>query len=77
MSRIILDMSAGPTHQKIICSPNNDAYMCSQVLAKNYLDVIEAPKKKYFAFTNSAHSPNMEEPELFIQIFRKIALENQ
>ena len=51
-------------------------YMCSQVLAKKYLDVIDAPKKEFFAFTNSAHSPNMEEPERFIEVFRKIASEN-
>lgn len=51
-------------------------YMVSGVLAEKYLDVIEAPKKKFFAFANSAHSPNMEEPEKFIEIFRKISLEN-
>lgn len=51
-------------------------YMTSQVLAREYLDAIEAPKKEYFAFANSAHSPNMEEPEAFILIFRRIAAEN-
>lgn len=51
-------------------------YMVSGVLAKKYLDAIEAPKKEFFIFSNSAHSPNMEEPEKFIEIFRKIALEN-
>jgi pimeloyl-ACP methyl ester carboxylesterase len=50
-------------------------YMCSKVLAEKYLDVLEAPKKEFFTFANSAHSPNMEEPELFIQILRKIGLE--
>lgn len=54
----------------------NYDYMVSQVLAEKYLDVIEAPKKEFFSFANSAHSPNMEEPEKFIEIFRKIALEN-
>jgi len=48
-------------------------YMTSQVLAKKYLDTIEAPKKGFFAFENSAHSPNMEEPEKFVEVFRKIA----
>lgn len=51
-------------------------YMVSQVLAKQYFDAVEAPKKEFFAFANSAHSPNMEEPERFIEIFRKIAAEN-
>jgi pimeloyl-ACP methyl ester carboxylesterase len=41
-----------------------------------YLDTIEAPKKEFYAFANSAHSPNMEEPKEFIEVFRKIASEN-
>lgn len=52
-------------------------YMVSQALAEEYLDVIDAPVKEYFSFSNSAHSPNMEEPEKFIEVFRKIALENK
>ncbi|MDR1277595.1 MAG: alpha/beta hydrolase [Treponema sp.] len=51
-------------------------YMVSYTLAKEYLDVLEAPKREFFSFDNSAHSPNLEEPEKAIQIFRKIALEN-
>lgn len=54
----------------------NYDYMVSQVLAKKYLDVLKAPKKEYFAFTQSAHSPNMEEPEAFVTVLRKIASEN-
>ena len=50
-------------------------YMCSQVLAEEYLNILEAPQKEFFAFSNSAHSPNMEESEKFVQVFRKIALE--
>jgi len=51
-------------------------YQVSQVLAEKYLDVLEAPKKEFFAFANSAHSPNLEEPEKFIEVLRKIASEN-
>jgi len=51
-------------------------YQVSQVLSERYLDVIEAPKKEYFLFDNSAHSPNLEEPERFIEVFLKIASEN-
>ena len=51
-------------------------YMTSKVLAKKYLDVLEAPKKEFFEFANSAHSPNMEETKKFIEVFRKIAAEN-
>ena len=51
-------------------------YMTSQVIAEKYLNFVEAPKKEFFLFANSAHCPNMEEPEKFIEIFRKIAFEN-
>ncbi|MCL2067738.1 MAG: alpha/beta fold hydrolase [Treponema sp.] len=51
-------------------------YMTSYTLAKEYFDVLEAPKKEFFTFFNSAHSPNMEEPEEFIKVLYKIALEN-
>ena len=51
-------------------------YQVSQVLAEKYFNVIEAPKKDFFTFSNSAHSPNMEEVEKFIELFREIASEN-
>jgi pimeloyl-ACP methyl ester carboxylesterase len=48
-------------------------YQVSYILAANYFDILEAPIKGFFTFDNSAHSPNMEEPEKFIQILRSIA----
>ena len=51
-------------------------YQTSKVLAQKYLNVIEAPKKEFFMFENSAHSPNLEEPERFVEVFCKIASEN-
>jgi pimeloyl-ACP methyl ester carboxylesterase len=51
-------------------------YQISTVLARKYLDVLTSPKKEFILFENSAHSPNMEEPERFVEVFRKIALEN-
>lgn len=51
-------------------------YMVSQVLAEKYVDALEAPKKEFFTFENSAHAPNMEEPKKFIEILDKIVLEN-
>ncbi len=51
-------------------------YQVSQVLAEKYLNVLKAPKKEFFTFANSAHSPNMEEPEAFVELFRNIASEN-
>lgn len=51
-------------------------YQVSATLAEKYLDRIDAPKKEFFLFDNSAHSPNMEEPEKYVEIIRKIAMEN-
>jgi pimeloyl-ACP methyl ester carboxylesterase len=51
-------------------------YQVSQVLAEKYFDAVVAPQKGFFLFDDSAHSPNLEEPERFIEIFRKIALDN-
>ena len=51
-------------------------YQVSTVLAEKYLEVLEAPKKEFFLFDNSAHTPNLEEMEEFVDLFRKIASEN-
>jgi pimeloyl-ACP methyl ester carboxylesterase len=51
-------------------------YMTSQVIARKYMDAVSAPKKEYYAFPGSAHSPNMEEPEEFCRVVREIAAEN-
>lgn len=51
-------------------------YQTSQVLAERYLKEIKAPKKEFFSFTDSAHSPNLEEYAKFVEVFRKIATEN-
>ena len=53
-------------------------YQVSYTLAYEYYEIIEAPDKSFFSFENSAHSPNAEEPEKFVQIVRDIAqqLEN-
>lgn len=47
-------------------------YQVSYSLAQKYFELIEAPQKEFFTFENSAHSPNMEEPEKFVQIIRDI-----
>jgi pimeloyl-ACP methyl ester carboxylesterase len=51
-------------------------YQVSQVLAEKYLYAIDAPKKEFFMFDNSAHSPNLEESERFVEIIREIAAKN-
>jgi len=47
-------------------------YVTSYVLAREYSDLIEAPSKAFFTFENSAHSPNLEEPEKFVLTVREI-----
>lgn len=47
-------------------------YQVSYQLAKEYLDSIVAPKKAFFTFEESAHSPNIEEPERFVEVVRSI-----
>ena len=47
-------------------------YQVSHVLAREWFDKIETPKKMFFTFENSAHSPNMEEPEKFVELVREI-----
>jgi pimeloyl-ACP methyl ester carboxylesterase len=48
-------------------------YQVSYALSREYFDQIEAPEKDFFTFENSAHSPNVEESEKFVQIVRKVA----
>jgi len=48
-------------------------YQVSYTLANNYFDEINAPEKAFVTFENSAHSPNMEEPEKFVQTVREFA----
>ena len=48
-------------------------YQTSYTVAYEYFDIIEAPKKEFYAFDNSAHFPMMEEREKFVEIVRKIA----
>lgn len=43
-------------------------YTCSYELAEEYYKRIQAPKKDFFSFYDSAHSPMFEEPEKFINI---------
>ena len=51
-------------------------YQVSQVLAEKYLEALASPQKEFFLFSNSAHTPNMEESEKFIEVLRKIASDN-
>jgi len=48
-------------------------YQVSYQLAKEYLDLIDAPQKAFFTFEQSAHSPNLEEPHHFVEVIKEIA----
>lgn len=48
-------------------------YQVSHTLSRAWFERIEAPAKEFFTFDRSAHSPNVEEPEKFTGIVRRIA----
>ena len=48
-------------------------YTTSAVLAEQYFATIRAPKKEFFWFEHSGHSPNWEEPALFYQRVLRVA----
>lgn len=48
----------------------------SYTLSKQYYELLQAPKKQFYTFENSAHSPFMEEPEKFIEVITKDILNN-
>jgi len=47
-------------------------YTTPYPLAKEFYNQLKAPQKGFFSFENSAHSPIMEEPEIFNSILREI-----
>ena len=48
-------------------------YQTPYPLARAFYDQLESPQKAFYTFENSAHSPNMEEPERFNTIVREHA----
>lgn len=48
-------------------------YQTSYSVAKAFFDQLKAPRKEFFTFENSAHSPLMEEVDKFNAIVNKIA----
>jgi pimeloyl-ACP methyl ester carboxylesterase len=46
-------------------------YQTPHVVAKDFYDQLKAPEKEFFSFTNSAHSPLMEEVDKFNSIVRE------
>jgi pimeloyl-ACP methyl ester carboxylesterase len=50
-------------------------YQTVYSVAKEYFDSLQAPKKKFYTFENSAHSPIFEEPEKFEKILKEILSE--
>jgi pimeloyl-ACP methyl ester carboxylesterase len=52
-------------------------YQVSCELARKWIELVEAPAKSFFMFENSAHAPNMEEPEKFVKTVREINHESE
>lgn len=50
-------------------------YTCAYSLQKEYYELLVAPKKEFFSFEHSAHSPIYEEPEITSDVFEKIKAE--
>lgn len=51
-------------------------YTVSYQLALSYFEKIKAPEKKFFSFTQSAHSPIFEEPKKCCNIINEYILKN-
>jgi len=47
-------------------------YQTTHQIARQYFDAINAPKKRFFSFEESAHTPFYDEPERFMQVVREI-----
>lgn len=52
-------------------------YQVSYVLAKEFVEAVEAPVKGFYTFGDSAHSPCFEEPEKMIRILREDVLRGE
>jgi len=48
-------------------------YTVNKNLSKAYLELLQAPVKRYIEFMHSAHSPMLEEPERFVKLIREIS----
>ncbi len=51
-------------------------YVTVYELVEQYYDILEAPHKELIWFENSAHSPNYEEPEKFVEVMTEHILPN-
>lgn len=73
---LAIDLRNEPQSYKIPMFFMHGAYdgQVSLELAKQYSDMIDAPQKAFTVFENSAHSPNYEEQELFIDKLNMFAL---
>lgn len=49
-------------------------YTCNYALAKSYFEQLQAPRKGFYTFENSAHTPLFEEPEKAQKILREDVL---
>ena len=47
-------------------------YTCCYSLQKEYYEQIQAPKKEFYVFENSVHSPLFEGPEKGMELMKRI-----
>ena len=45
--------------------------VASYDLSRQYFDMLTAPRKEFFSFEHSAHSPHMEEPQRLVELIRE------
>ncbi len=75
-----LDMAVKSLDIPIYIMEGRYDYQAGLCAARDFLEKLEAPHKELFIFENSAHCPNIEEPEryhdIMINIILKRHLEN-
>jgi pimeloyl-ACP methyl ester carboxylesterase len=70
------DLREGPTRFElpIYLVHGRHDHTCDHQLAREYLEVVEAPVKGFYSFADSAHSPMFEEPEALLRVLREDVL---
>lgn len=54
-----------------------DDWQVARVVAEEYFDTINAPKKEIFLIDRAGHIPNVDQPDQFNKVLEKIVSEYQ
>ncbi len=54
-----------------------DDWQVARVVAEEYFDTINAPKKEIFLIDHAGHIPNVDQPDQFNKVLEKIVSEYQ